>query len=129
MVRPGGATRRDRQEGLTVPPRKAYGGMPLFEPFGNVLEIDSNDDVPLIFSRFYDSEGKTYYIVCCNSPVDTTYVSITLKTGFNLMRCVYGNRFNSIGVHTDPIGAKDVQMGQTAGIWLSPGQIALLKED
>ncbi len=108
---------------------KAYGGMPLFEPFGNVLEIDSNDDVPLIFSRFYDSEGNTYYVVCCNSPVETTYVSITMKTGFNLMRCVYGNRFSAIGTHTDPIGIKDVQMGQTAGIWLSPGQIALLKEE
>ncbi len=108
---------------------KAYGGMPLFEPFGNVLEVESNDDVPLIFSRFYDKEGKTYYIVCCNSPEETTYVSITMKTGFNLLRCDYGNTFRNIGTHTDPIGAKDVQMGQTAGIWLSPGQIALLKED
>jgi hypothetical protein len=108
---------------------KAYGGMPLFEPFGNVLEVESNDDVPLIFSRFHDKAGKTYYIVCCNSPVETTYVSITMKTGLNLMRCNYGNRFSSIGAHTDPIGEKDVQEGQTAGIWLSPGQIALLKED
>ena len=108
---------------------KAYGGMPLFEPFGNVLEVESNDDVPLIFSRFHDKKDKTYYIVCCNSPVETTYVSITMKTGFNLMSCDYGNRFSSIGAHTDPIGKKDVQEGQTAGIWLSPGQIALLKED
>ena len=108
---------------------KAYGGMPLFEPFGNVLEVESNDDVPLIFSRFFDKQGQVYYMICCNSPVETTYVSIKLKTGFTLLRCDYGNRFRTVSVHTDPIGEKDVQRGQTAGLWVSPGQIILLKEE
>lgn len=108
---------------------KAYGGVPLFEPFGNVLGVESNDDVPLIFSRFYDAEGKTYYVICCNSPVETTYVSVTLQSGIELKKCGYGNVFRPLSVHNDPVGEKDVRAGQTAGIWLSPGQLVVLKED
>ncbi|HQH62558.1 MAG TPA: hypothetical protein PL044_07830 [Clostridiales bacterium] len=107
---------------------RAFGGMPLFEPFGNVAEVESNDDVPLIFSRFRDAEGRTYYIVCCNSATETTYVSITMRPGVSLERCVFGNRFVKIGNHSDPVGAKEVRRGETAGIWLSPGYLALLRE-
>lgn len=105
---------------------KAFGGMKLFEPFGNILNVSSA--VPAIFSRFHDADGNKYYVVCCNSPAESTQVSIKFKENIKIERCIYGNKFAPVDVHTDPIGAVEGEGGQTVSIYLAPGQVALFKE-
>ncbi len=107
--------------------KKAYGGIPLFEPFGNVLEIKT--EIPGIFSRFHDRDGNTYYVICCNSPVESMQVTLKFKEDIKITRCEYGNKFSPVAVHTDPIGAIEGEGGQTMSIFLAPGQLALLKEE
>ncbi len=105
---------------------KSYGGILLFVPFGNVLDVKSA--VPAIFSRFHDPEGKSYYIACCNSPIESAQISVKFKENIKIERCVYGNKFAPVSVHTDPVGAVEGEGGQTISIFLAPGQIALFRE-
>jgi len=105
---------------------KAFGGIPLFEPFGNVLDVKCEQ--PAIFSRFHDDKGGVYYIACVNSPTTTASVMIKYKMGVNIEKCAYGNKFEKIHPHTDPIGKTDGEGGQTINIFLAPGQIALFRE-
>jgi len=108
---------------------RAYGGVPLFKPFGNVLEVKSNKGVPAIISRFHDADGGVYYIVCNNSPYKSNYISLTFDDGVNISRCGWGNVFAPVVTASDPVGEKERKPGQSCGIWLSPGQLALLREE
>ncbi|MCL2518836.1 MAG: hypothetical protein FWF15_09770, partial [Oscillospiraceae bacterium] len=93
---------------------KAYGGLPLFEPFGNVLNVKSEQ--PAVFSRFHDDNGGVYYITCVNSPFNTASITMTFKADVNIERCAYGNTFAKIHAHTDPIGKMEGEGGQTINI-------------
>ena len=108
---------------------KAYGGMPLFEPFANLLSVESRNDIPLIVSDFYNDSGEHFYMICNNSPEDNAYISIRVKEGVRLTRCNIDNTVTEISVLTDPIGEQFNVPGHSYSFFLSPGQLALLKEN
>ncbi|MFA6948932.1 MAG: hypothetical protein WCQ72_08110 [Eubacteriales bacterium] len=109
---------------------RAYGGVAMFEPFGNLLSVSSSDEsVPLIASRFHDNAGGEYYVVCVNSPEKSAYVSMSFTEGLKLSRSVYGGKFAPVTSHTDPIGALDRKEGQSAGVWLAPGQLVVIRAE
>lgn len=107
---------------------EAYGGMPLFEPFDNIVDVKSSE-TPLIVSSFHNEAGERFYVVCNNSPETSTHVSMKVTGEINLTQCVYGNRFAPISLLSDPIGEKMNVPGQSLGFLLAPGQMALLKEE
>ncbi len=107
---------------------KAYGGNELFTPFDNVLSVSSENKTPLIFSSFKDEEGRTYYIVCCNSIKNNTLATIKVNDTVRLEKCLMGGRFVPIRPHTDPIGHREGQSAHSVNIWLAPGQLVLLRE-
>lgn len=107
---------------------KAYGGNELFTPFDNVLSVSSENKVPLIFSRFKDKDNKNYYIVCCNSIEKCTVATIQFKETVKLEKCMFNSRFEPISIRKDPIGEREGENAHTVGVWLSPGQIVLLRE-
>lgn len=109
---------------------KSYGGMPLFEPFGCILDVESRGDLPLIVSGYHDSEGGRYFSVCNNSPREVASVSLVVKDDAEIERCFYGNRFSKPTSLTDPVGALTNRGGtaKTYTFFLAPGQIALYKE-
>ena len=107
---------------------KAYGGNELFKPFGNILSVESENKTPLIFSSFKDEEDNTYYIICCNSPTNSTLANIKVKDSVKLEKCMFGSNFTTITPHTDPIGERDGQGAHSVNIWLGPGQLILLRE-
>lgn len=106
---------------------KAYGGMPLFEPFDDIVDVKS--ETPAIISRFRDEEGGVYYLTCCNSPTTSAHVSIKFKRGLSISRCGYGNVFQTVAAHTDPIGATEGEGGENIAVFLAPGQVALFKAE
>lgn len=109
---------------------KAYGGMPLFEPFGCITDIKSRGDLPLIVSGYHDSEGGKYYAVCNNSTSEVASVSLSVKDEIEIERCYYGNRFSAPSSLTDPVGELTNKGGKTKTytFFLAPGQIVLYRE-
>ncbi|MBQ8408772.1 MAG: hypothetical protein IJY39_07905 [Clostridia bacterium] len=109
---------------------KAYGGMPLFKPFGCVLEIESRNGLPLIASSYHDGEGGKYFSICNNSPREVASVTLRVKDDSDIQRCYFGNRFDKPSSLTDPVGELYNKGGNTKTytFFLSPGQIALFKE-
>ena len=108
---------------------EAYGGMPLFEPFGNLLGVESRGNVPLIVSDFYNEQGEHFFMVCNNTPEKSANISIRVKAGVKLTRCNIDNTFMEIPALADPVGAQFNTPGQSYNFFLSPGQLALLKEN
>ena len=108
---------------------EAYGGMPLFEPFGNLLGVESRDNIPLIVSDFYNDEGEHFYMICNNCPEKSANVSIRVKAGVNMTRCNIDNSFMPIPALADPIGAQFNVPGQSYNFFISPGQLVLLREE
>ena len=109
---------------------KAYGGMPLFEPFDCITEIESRDDLPLIASSYRDSEGGKYFSICNNSSRKVASVTLRIKDEAVIERCYYSNRFGAPSSLTDPVGElynKGVNT-KTYTFFLSPGQIVLYRE-
>ena len=108
---------------------KAYGGMPLFEPFACILEIESRNELPLIVSSYHDGEGGKYFAVCSNSPREVASVTLRVKDDVKLERCYYGNRFGKPTSMTDPVGALYNKGGNTKTytFFMAPGQIALFR--
>ena len=109
---------------------KAWGGMPLFEPFGCVLEIESRNELPLIASGYSDGEGGKYFSVCNNSTTEVASVTLRVKDDVEIERCYFGNRFGTPTSLTDPVGELYNKGGNTKTytFFLSPGQIALFRE-
>lgn len=109
---------------------KAYGGMPLFKPFGCVLEIESRGDLPLIISGYHDSEGGRYFAVCNNNPDKTASVTLRVKNDAEIERCYMGNRFDRPTSLTDPVGEQYNKGGatKTYTFFMAPGQITLFRE-
>ncbi len=110
---------------------KAYGGMPLFESFGCVLDIESRGNVPLIASGYHNDEGEKFFAICNNTTDTTTCVSLTINEGAEISRCYFGNRFGRPTSLTDPVGERENKVGNTKTytFFLSAGQIALFKEE
>ena len=109
---------------------KAYGGMPLFEPFGCITEIESRNDLPLIDSGYHDSEGTKYYAICNNSAREVASVTMRIKDEAVIDRCYYSNRFSAPSSLTDPVGELYNKGGKTKTytFFLAPGQIVLYRE-
>ena len=109
---------------------KSFGGMPLFEPFGCVLEVESRDDQPLIVSGYHDSDGRRYFAVCNNDPEKTASVTLRIKNDAEIERCYMGNTFRNPSSLTDPVGERYNKGGNTKTytFFMAPGQIALYRE-
>ena len=109
---------------------KAYGGMPLFKPFGCVMEIESRNALPLIASSYHDEEGGKYFSVCNNSPYKVASVTLRVNDNVEIERCYFGNRFGNPTSLTDPVGELQNKGGNTKTytFFLSPGHIALFRE-
>jgi len=107
---------------------EAFGGMPMFEPFGCIIDVKSSSGNPLVISGFHNDEGEKFYVVCNNSPEKSSHVSLKIKGGVKLMAAAYGNTFQHIHHLSDPIGEKMVDPEQSIGFYLAPGQLKLLKE-
>ena len=110
---------------------KAYGGMPLFEPFGCIENIESRANVPLIASGYHNKEGERFFAICNNTPDETASVSLTIKEGSDITRCYFGNVFAAPDSLTDPVGERENKKGNTKTytFFMAPGQIALFKEN
>lgn len=108
---------------------KSYGGMPLFEPFGCVADIESRDNTPLIVSSFHNDDGEEFFAVCNNSPRDTTVVTLKIKDESEILRCYFGERFANPSSLTDPVGEKFNKGGNTKNytFFMAPGQLILFK--
>ena len=106
----------------------AYGGMPLFEPFDNIVGITSAE-TPLIISSFHNEAGERFYMVCNNSADHITYASLRIKGGVTLSQCNYGNTFTKVQMLTDPVGERMGELEQSYGFPLGPGQLLLFRED
>lgn len=108
---------------------KAYGGMPLFEAYGKVREVHSEGNkVPLIFSQFIDKSGGLYWVVVNNSVTECTQAIVRFASGTQLEQCNFGNTFGPVPVHSDPIGQREGEGGETVNLFLAPGQLVLLRE-
>ncbi len=107
---------------------EAFGGMPLFRPFDNLVDVQSNQ-TPLIVSSFLSREGQRYYVICNNSPSSPTFVSLKLKGGVTMTRCYYHNSFRPAETVSDPVGAREGVPDQSLGFFLAPGMLALLREE
>ncbi len=107
---------------------EAFGGMPLFEPFDNLVDVQSNQ-TPLIVSSFLNEGGERYYAICNNSPFSSTFVSLKFKGGVTMTRCNYHNTFEPIHTVSDPVGEREVLPDQSVSFFLSPGMLTLLKEE
>ena len=105
---------------------KAYGGMPLFEPFESILDISSKE--PLIASSFHDPEGQLYYVICSNTPDAPTYVTMKFKDGISLEKCAYGNVFVPMPGMRDTVEGVGTAPEHSVGFFLTPGQMILLRE-
>lgn len=108
---------------------EAYGNMPLFEPFKNLLGVESKGNIPLIVSDFYNDMGEHFYMVCNNNPEKSANVSLRVKAGVTFTICNIDNTFMPITALADPIGAQFNTPGQSYNFFLSPGQLAMLKEE
>lgn len=106
---------------------KAYGGMPLFEPFDNIVDIKGNN--PLIISSFYNENGERFYVICNNSPEKSDHITLKTKGDVKLTRCVYGNKFEEIKMASDAVADLQKIPDQSIGFWVAPGQMLLLKEE
>lgn len=104
----------------------AYGGVPLFEPFESILDISGERD--LVISSFHNKEGELYYVICNNTPNDPTYVSMKVKDGVTLEKCVWDSKFAPMPVLRDAVGATMGKEGQSFGFFLPPGRMILLRE-
>lgn len=109
---------------------KAYGGMPLFQPFGCVLEVESRDNLPLIISGYHDEEGGRFFSVCNNNPDKTALVTLRVKNDVEIERCRFGNKFGEPSSLTDPVGERYNKGGNTKTytFFMAPGQLALFRE-
>ena len=96
---------------------KAYGGVPLFEPFES-----------MILSSFHNAEGELFYVVCSNTPEKPTYVSLKTKEDVMIEKCFWGNKFYPMPTLQDAVGANMGNKEQSFGFFLNPGQMILLKE-
>ena len=105
---------------------KAYGGMPLFEPFESILDISSKE--PLIASSFHDPDGQLYYVICSNTPDAPTYVTMKFKEGISLEKCSYGNVFVPMPGMQYAVEGVGKMPECSVGFFLSPGQMILLRE-
>lgn len=106
---------------------ETFGGMPLFEPFDNIVDIKGNN--PLIISSFYNEEGERFYVICNNCPEESTHFTLKTKGNIKMKRCVYGNKFEPIVMASDPIAELKQVPDQSIGLWMAPGQMVLLKEE
>ena len=104
-----------------------YGGITPFEPFDSIVSVSS--DTPLIVSSFHNEEGEKFYVVCNNSTEKSTYASLKIKGGVKLSQCVYGNKFEPIGMLSDPVGERMNIPDASCGFLLAPGRMMLLKEE
>jgi hypothetical protein len=109
---------------------KAYGGMPMFEPFGYVVGVEARGEAPLIISSFHNDEGEKFFAVCNNSPRETTVVTLKIKDDSEILRCYFGERFGRPDSLTDPVGEKFNKGGNTKTytFFMAPGQLCLFKE-
>ena len=109
---------------------KAYGGMPMFEPFGCVVGVEARNEAPLIISSFHNDEGEKFFAVCNNSPRETTVVTLKIKDDCEILRCYFGERFGRPDSLTDPVGEKFNKGGNTKTytFFMAPGQLCLFKE-
>ena len=110
---------------------KSYGGVPLFEPFDCVLNVEATDDSPLIISSFTNCEGEKFFAICNNSPEKTVTVTLTVKDDSDILRCYFGNRFAAPTSLTDPVGEQYNKGGNTKTytFFMAPGQLNLFKEN
>ncbi|MBQ9748972.1 MAG: hypothetical protein IJV87_00140 [Clostridia bacterium] len=110
---------------------ESYGGMPLFEPFGCVLNVESRGNVPLIASGYHNDEGERFFAICNNTTDTTTCVSLTIKEGTEILKCRCGNTFGRPDSLTDPVGERENKVGNTKTytFFLSAGQLMLFKEE
>ena len=110
---------------------KAYGGMPLFEPFGCVVGIEERNHNPLIISSYHNDEGERFFAVCNNSPRETSSVTLRVKDDCEISRCYFGNRFAKPVSLTDPVGELYNKGGNTKTytFFMAPGQICLFREE
>ncbi len=114
---------------------RAFGGFPLFEPFGNVLDITckdewSKEDIPAIISRYHDAYGRVYYGFCCVGETGWATADIRLKPGVTLERCQVNNRFEPCGLAVDTITQEVIegQSPQKLHINTYCGQFLLFRE-
>lgn len=109
---------------------KSFGGMPLFEPFGCVMEIEERNEIPLIISGYHDSENGKYFSVCNNSSDKVACITVRIKNDTEIEQCYFGNKFGEPNSLTDPVGElyNKGKNTKTYTLFLSPGQIVLFKE-
>ncbi|MBQ7720348.1 MAG: hypothetical protein IJT56_07155 [Clostridia bacterium] len=109
---------------------ESFGGIEMFRPFGSVLDVKSNyADAPLLFSHFKGNDGGSYYAVCNNTPLRSTYVGMRFKKNVRLSMAQFGGYWQPMPTHGDPVGEKLTTPGETCGLWLAPGRMALIREE
>ena len=99
--------------------KKSYGGADIFKPFGKLKKTSGKQS--LIVSRFSDSEGGEYYMVCLNSMTECDSITLTFEKGTEIEVCVWGNEFKQVNKLVDEAGYTYVNFR------LEPGGLKLFK--